>query len=65
MNHVTAWNHLKRAGYKRKPDVWISHNAAFEGIKCVEELCKIMEYIDSLQYQDRVDYDYIYKLVKL
>ncbi|EYC46245.1 hypothetical protein Y032_0403g819 [Ancylostoma ceylanicum] len=40
-------------------------NAAFEGIKCVEELCKIMEYIDSLQYQDRVDYDYIYKLVEL
>lgn len=25
----------------------------------------IMDYLDGLQYQDRVDYEYIYKLLEL
>ncbi|CAG9530109.1 unnamed protein product [Cercopithifilaria johnstoni] len=34
------------------------------GIKCKEEFGKILEYIDSLHYEDRVDYSYIYELLK-
>ncbi|CCD63656.1 Protein kinase domain-containing protein [Caenorhabditis elegans] len=33
----------------------------FQGIKCGVELNKIIVYIDKLQYQDHVDYQYIYK----
>lgn len=34
------------------------------GMKCKEEFGKILEYIDSLHYEDRVDYSYIYELLK-
>ncbi|VDL70346.1 unnamed protein product [Nippostrongylus brasiliensis] len=37
----------------------------FEGVKCKEHLMIIMDYLDTLQYQDRVDYDYIYKIIIL
>ncbi|CAD6187685.1 unnamed protein product [Caenorhabditis auriculariae] len=33
-------------------------------LKCKEELGKIMDYIDSLKYPDRVDYHYVYKLLE-
>jgi len=25
INHVTVWNHLKKAGYAKKLDVWMPH----------------------------------------
>ena len=25
INHQTVWNHLKKAGYTKKLDVWVSH----------------------------------------
>ncbi|KAG5309958.1 SETMR methyltransferase, partial [Acromyrmex insinuator] len=25
INHMTVWNHLKKAGYAKKLDVWVSH----------------------------------------
>ena len=25
INHVTVWNHLKKAGYAKKLDVWVPH----------------------------------------
>lgn len=33
----------------------------FHGIKCSAEFEKIILYLDKLQYQDHVDYEYIYK----
>ncbi|CAD6187684.1 unnamed protein product [Caenorhabditis auriculariae] len=33
-------------------------------LKCKEELGKIIDYFDSLNYPDRVDYHYIYKLLE-
>ncbi|CAJ0598537.1 unnamed protein product [Cylicocyclus nassatus] len=50
---------LKRDMRDEKKDV------AFAGIQCKAELCKIMEYLDTLQYQDHVDYSFIYKLCEL
>lgn len=38
---------------------------AFSGVKCSDHLMVIMDYLDGLQYQDRVDYEYIYKLLEL
>ncbi|KAK5975696.1 Serine/threonine protein kinase [Trichostrongylus colubriformis] len=35
--------------------------AAFFGIKCKDELGKVLDYIDSLKYHDHVDYEFIYK----
>lgn len=35
----------------------------FAGIKQSSELNKILDYIDSRVYQDRVDYQFIYKLL--
>lgn len=32
--------------------------------KCKEEFGKIMDYVDSLHYEDRVDYSYIYEMLK-
>lgn len=34
------------------------------GMKCKEEFGRILDYIDSLHYEDRVDYSYIYELLK-
>uniref|UniRef100_A0A1I7YNB5 Protein kinase domain-containing protein n=1 Tax=Steinernema glaseri TaxID=37863 RepID=A0A1I7YNB5_9BILA len=36
----------------------------FHGVKCKESLGKIMEYIDALHYHDRIDYSYVYDLLK-
>jgi hypothetical protein len=33
--------------------------------RCRENVAKILDYIDSLSYQNKVDYEYIYKLLKL
>ncbi|VDM50682.1 unnamed protein product [Toxocara canis] len=33
-------------------------------VKCKEEFGKIMDYIDSLHYEDRVDYSYVYEMLK-
>ncbi|KAK6046461.1 hypothetical protein COOONC_16033, partial [Cooperia oncophora] len=34
---------------------------AFSGVKCTEELGRVLDYIDGLKYFDHVDYDFIYK----
>ncbi|MFH4977125.1 hypothetical protein AB6A40_003834 [Gnathostoma spinigerum] len=36
----------------------------FHGVKCQEEFTSILKYIDSLQYQDKVDYNFIYQTIK-
>ncbi|EYC01898.1 hypothetical protein Y032_0103g3525 [Ancylostoma ceylanicum] len=36
---------------------------ALGAMKCKEELGKVLDYIDSLKYHDRVDYDFIYKML--
>ncbi|VDM30021.1 unnamed protein product [Toxocara canis] len=36
----------------------------FHGLKCKDEFGKIMEYIDSLHYEDRVDYSYVYEMLR-
>ncbi|XGW08772.1 hypothetical protein V3C99_011244 [Haemonchus contortus] len=33
-------------------------------LKCKEELLRVLEYIDKLQYHDHVDYTYIYKMLE-
>ncbi|KAK6031160.1 hypothetical protein OSTOST_02697 [Ostertagia ostertagi] len=38
----------------------IRREAAFHGVKCKTQLMSVMDYLDTLQYQDRVDYEYIY-----
>ncbi|XGW14203.1 hypothetical protein V3C99_000487 [Haemonchus contortus] len=38
---------------------------AFQGLLCKEQLMSVMDYLDSLQYQDRVDYEFIYKSLEL
>ncbi|PIO72854.1 hypothetical protein TELCIR_05195 [Teladorsagia circumcincta] len=38
-----------------------SKEAALSGVKCKEELNKVLDYIDSLKYFDHVDYEFIYK----
>ncbi|PIO63900.1 hypothetical protein TELCIR_14487 [Teladorsagia circumcincta] len=43
----------------------IRREAAFYGVKCKTQLMNVMDYLDTLQYQDRVDYEYIYKLLEL
>lgn len=49
---------------KVKEDCRINRDKLFCGIKCKEEFGKIMEYIDTLHYEDRVDYNFIYELLK-
>ncbi|KAH7662398.1 serine/threonine protein kinase [Aphelenchoides avenae] len=34
-------------------------------LKCKDELWKVLDYLDHLTYFDRVDYNYIYALLKL
>uniref|UniRef100_A0A915C3A5 Protein kinase domain-containing protein n=1 Tax=Parascaris univalens TaxID=6257 RepID=A0A915C3A5_PARUN len=36
----------------------------FHGLKCKDEFGKIMEYVDSLHYEDRVDYLYVYEMLR-
>uniref|UniRef100_A0A0M3IJP9 Protein kinase domain-containing protein n=1 Tax=Ascaris lumbricoides TaxID=6252 RepID=A0A0M3IJP9_ASCLU len=36
----------------------------FHGLKCKDEFGKIMEYVDSLHYEDRVDYAYVYEMLR-
>ncbi|XGW27374.1 hypothetical protein V3C99_007739, partial [Haemonchus contortus] len=36
-------------------------DAALSGVKCKEELSKVLDYIDTLKYSDHVDYEFIYK----
>uniref|UniRef100_A0A0M3IJP7 Protein kinase domain-containing protein n=1 Tax=Ascaris lumbricoides TaxID=6252 RepID=A0A0M3IJP7_ASCLU len=36
----------------------------FHGLKCKDEFGKIMDYIDSLHYEDRVDYSFIYEMLR-
>ncbi|KAL6725287.1 hypothetical protein ANCDUO_10392 [Ancylostoma duodenale] len=36
---------------------------ALGAMKCKEELGKVLDYIDSLKYHDRVDYEFIYKML--
>ncbi|TKR67693.1 hypothetical protein L596_023804 [Steinernema carpocapsae] len=36
----------------------------FHGVKCKESFGKIMDYIDALHYHDRIDYSYVYDLLK-
>lgn len=38
--------------------------AAFSGVKCSEDLSKVLDYIDSLKYHDHVDYEFIYKCLQ-
>uniref|UniRef100_A0A0M3JDG6 Cytochrome P450 n=1 Tax=Anisakis simplex TaxID=6269 RepID=A0A0M3JDG6_ANISI len=33
-------------------------------VKCKDEFGKIMDYVDSLHYEDRVDYSYVYEMLK-
>ncbi|PIO54513.1 hypothetical protein TELCIR_24123, partial [Teladorsagia circumcincta] len=33
-------------------------------LKCKDELWRVLEYIDKLQYHDHVDYTYIYKMLE-
>ncbi|VDM31967.1 unnamed protein product [Toxocara canis] len=33
-------------------------------MKCAAEFGKIMDYVDSLHYADRVDYSFIYEMLK-
>ncbi|UMM31884.1 hypothetical protein L5515_005907 [Caenorhabditis briggsae] len=40
-----------------------SKKETYLGIKCGAELEKIILYLDQLQYQDHVDYQYIYKIL--
>ncbi|KAM3716736.1 Tau-tubulin kinase [Dirofilaria immitis] len=49
---------------KVKEECRTNRDKLFYGIKCKEEFGKILEYIDSLHYEDRVDYSYIYELMK-
>ncbi|KAJ1359294.1 hypothetical protein KIN20_017987 [Parelaphostrongylus tenuis] len=39
-------------------------DAALGAVPCKEELSKMIDYIDSLEYHDRVDYEFIYKLLE-
>ncbi|WKX97910.1 hypothetical protein Q1695_013534 [Nippostrongylus brasiliensis] len=39
-------------------------DAMFGPLKCKEELGTVLDYIDKLQYQDHVDYTYIYKMLE-
>ncbi|VDM52185.1 unnamed protein product [Angiostrongylus costaricensis] len=50
---------LKVKEQMRSPE---RRDAAFGGLPCKEELSKMLDYIDSLKYHDRVDYEFIYKL---
>uniref|UniRef100_A0A915C3T6 Protein kinase domain-containing protein n=1 Tax=Parascaris univalens TaxID=6257 RepID=A0A915C3T6_PARUN len=36
----------------------------FHGLKCKDEFGKILDYIDSLHYEDRVDYSFIYEMLR-
>lgn len=38
-----------------------SKKETYQGVKCGGDLEKIIKYLDGLQYQDHVDYKYIYK----
>ncbi|VDO58824.1 unnamed protein product [Onchocerca flexuosa] len=49
---------------KVKEECRMNREKLFYGVKCKEEFGKILEYIDSLHYEDRVDYSYIYELLK-
>lgn len=44
-----------------KEEVRTKPKDAYQGMKCGAELDKIITYIDKLQYQDHVDYQYIYR----
>ncbi|PIO68947.1 hypothetical protein TELCIR_09247 [Teladorsagia circumcincta] len=44
-----------------EPHVRGKEEAALSGVKCKEELNKVLDYIDSLKYSDHVDYEFIYK----
>ncbi|KAK0423517.1 hypothetical protein QR680_008183 [Steinernema hermaphroditum] len=37
----------------------------FQSFRCKEEFGKLLDYIDSLKYHDKVDYSYIYQVLKL
>ncbi|KAK5964341.1 hypothetical protein GCK32_019961 [Trichostrongylus colubriformis] len=43
----------------------VRRDAAFYGVNCKTQLMSVMDYIDTLQYQDRVDYEYIYKMLEI
>uniref|UniRef100_A0A8R1I219 Protein kinase domain-containing protein n=1 Tax=Caenorhabditis japonica TaxID=281687 RepID=A0A8R1I219_CAEJA len=47
--------------WQMKEEVRERKNVLFHGLKCGSELGKILAYLDSLQYQDHIDYHYIYK----
>uniref|UniRef100_A0A1I7V4D7 Protein kinase domain-containing protein n=1 Tax=Caenorhabditis tropicalis TaxID=1561998 RepID=A0A1I7V4D7_9PELO len=46
---------------KAKEEVRSKPKDAYQGLKCWNILDKIITYIDQLQYQDHVDYHYIYR----
>ncbi|KHN87260.1 Tau-tubulin kinase 2 [Toxocara canis] len=42
----------------------VHRDKLFQGLKCKDEFGKIIDYIDSLHYEDRVDYSFVYEMLK-
>ncbi|KJH44076.1 hypothetical protein DICVIV_09916 [Dictyocaulus viviparus] len=42
----------------------VKKDSMFGPLKCRDELFRVLEYIDKLQYHDHVDYSYIYKMLE-
>lgn len=49
---------------RMKEDCRQNREQLFHGMKCKLEFGKIMEYVDSLNYEDQVDYQFIYEMLK-
>jgi len=40
-SHMTVWNHLKKAGYQKKLDIWVPHELAQENLIDRITICEI------------------------
>uniref|UniRef100_A0AC35FXK3 Protein kinase domain-containing protein n=1 Tax=Panagrolaimus sp. PS1159 TaxID=55785 RepID=A0AC35FXK3_9BILA len=54
----------KKAVQKIKEDSRNNKDVLYGKLKCADELAIILKYLDGLQYADRVDYEYLYNLLK-
>lgn len=58
---LTEKNDVLRVKEEARKD---KRDQLFQNIKCKEELGKLLDYFDQLQYHDHVDYEYAYKMLR-
>ena len=49
INHKTVWNHLKKAGYRKKLDVWVQHEST------AQNLIKRIKICDTLLKRNKME----------